>query len=142
MQICINREQVEYLRSLKFSWSEIGSLFGVSRMTLFRRRQEWDLLSGKGFTSCTNEELNSAVTSIKALMPDVGEQMVQSALVSRGIKVSRKRLKASIHEVDPINTALRWSSFIVRRPYSVPGSNSLWHLGIIIAYIYIYSCNS
>ena len=34
----INRDQVEYLHSLSFSWTEIASLFGVSRMTLHRRR--------------------------------------------------------------------------------------------------------
>ena len=31
---------------------------------------------------------------------------------------------------DPINTALRWRGNLSnRRPYSVPGPNSLWHIG-------------
>ena len=35
-----------------------------------------------------------------------------------------------IHYLDPISTSLRWAPCIQRRPYSVPGSNALWHLGI------------
>ena len=46
--LCIERSQVEYLRSLQFSWSEIASLLGVGRMTLYRRRQNWGML-GRGF---------------------------------------------------------------------------------------------
>ena len=32
----VSREQIEYLWSLSFSWSEIASLLGISRSTLFR----------------------------------------------------------------------------------------------------------
>jgi hypothetical protein len=30
--------------------------------------------------------------------------------------------------VDPTNVRLRWAVVVSRRTYSVPGSNSLWHL--------------
>ena len=30
------RDQLDYLVSLSFNWSEIASLFGVSRMTIYR----------------------------------------------------------------------------------------------------------
>ena len=126
--LSIERSQVEYLRSLQFSWSEIASLLGVGRMTLYRRRQTWGML-GRGFFEITDEDLEVLVISVKAEMPDVGERMVMGALLSRGVKISRERLRRIIQKVDPVNTALRWSSFVVRRPYSVPGSNSLWHLG-------------
>ena len=36
----------------------------------------------------------------------------------------------AIHKVDPVDTALHWSTKIKRRRYSVPSPNSLWHLGI------------
>ena len=126
--ISIERSQVEYLRSLHFSWTEIASIVGVSRMTLYRRRHSWGLL-GKGFLDISDEDLEVLVVNIKAEMPDVGERMLLGALVARGVKVSRERLRLTVQKVDPINTALRWSSFVIRRPYSVPGSNSLWHLG-------------
>lgn len=32
----VSKEQLEYLLSLSFSWTEIASLLGVSRMTLYR----------------------------------------------------------------------------------------------------------
>ena len=41
----ITREQLEYLRSLSFTWDTIASMLGVSRMTIYRRRQEYGLLN-------------------------------------------------------------------------------------------------
>ena len=126
--LSIERSQVEYLRSLQFSWSEIASLLGIGRMTLYRRRRSWGML-GRGFIEITDEDVETLVLDIKAEMPDVGERMLLGALIARGVKVGRERLRRIIQKVDPVNTALRWSSFVVRRPYSVSGSNSLWHLG-------------
>ena len=48
-------------------------------------------------------------------------------LISKGYHVSRSKIRASIHRVDPINTALRWVRKTPRHIYSVPGPNSLWH---------------
>ena len=54
---------------------------------------------------------------------------------SLGYRVSRARLRAAIHDTDPIQTALHWQGGITtRRPYSVPGPNSLWHIGLNIGY--------
>ena len=33
---CIQKEQLEYLSSLGFSWTEVAALIGVSRMTIYR----------------------------------------------------------------------------------------------------------
>ena len=44
-------------------------------------------------------------------------------------QISREQL-VYLHATDPINTAMRWrGQSISRRPYSVPGPNSLWHIG-------------
>ena len=44
--------------------------------------------------------------------------------------VSRDRVRSVIRRIDPLNIALRWrQNTTYRRPYSVPGPNSLWHLG-------------
>jgi hypothetical protein len=64
-------------------------------------------------------------------MPEIGERMMLGALRSRGIVVPRHRVRQILHRVDPISIALRWHSKTKRRPYSVPGPNSLWHLGIL-----------
>ena len=54
--VVIEREQIEFLRELHFSWVKIASLLGVSESTLRRRRRElnlnddnenWTALSGE-----------------------------------------------------------------------------------------------
>ena len=40
----IHRSQLEYLRQLNFSWTEIADLVGVSCMTIYRRRIEFGML--------------------------------------------------------------------------------------------------
>uniref|UniRef100_A0A1X7VRJ2 Integrase core domain-containing protein n=1 Tax=Amphimedon queenslandica TaxID=400682 RepID=A0A1X7VRJ2_AMPQE len=40
----------------------------------------------------------------------------------------RERVRRAIHHVDRLNTALQWNFHILRRTYSVPGPNSLWHI--------------
>ena len=51
-------------------------------------------------------------------------------LHSKGIKCYREVLRQVIHNIDPINTALRWNAKLHRRVYAVPGPNSLWHIGM------------
>lgn len=73
-----------------------------------------------------------SVTAVKEQMPDIGERMVTGSLRSNGIHVPRRRVQQSLHRVDPINIALRWMPRIQRHPYSVPGPDSLWHLGKLL----------
>ena len=49
-------------------------------------------------------------------------------LAARGIIVQRVRVRASIHRVDPENTAIRRSMTIRKRTYHVEGPNALWHV--------------
>ena len=51
-----------------------------------------------------------------------------AGLRQRGIYVQRWRVREAIVRVDPINRANRWGQRIVRRPYSVPHPNFLWHM--------------
>ena len=47
------------------------------------------------------------------------------------IKVTRERIRSTLRLLDPLGSALRWPSGLTRRrPYSVAGPNSLWHIGI------------
>lgn len=73
-------------------------------------------------------------------MPDIGERMMQGTLRSRGTVVPRRRVREVIHRIDPINVLLRWQPRIQRKPYSVPGPNSLWHLGTNLIWHYSYLC--
>ena len=55
--------------------------------------------------------------------------MICGSIRSRGITVTRDRVRAAVKSVDPLGGALRWPAQIKRRPYSVPGPNSLRHIG-------------
>ena len=48
-------------------------------------------------------------------------------LTARNIRIPHTRLRASIHRVDPVNTALRRSTAVVRRVYHVGDPNEVWH---------------
>ena len=62
--------------------------------------------------------------------PTLGISMISGRLRARGFKVSRDRLRRVIRESDPLSSAYRWpGGASKRRPYSVPGPNSLWHMG-------------
>jgi hypothetical protein len=74
------------------------------------------------FCSLTDQEIDIIVTDLKKTLPHVGERVVLGHFRHLGIFIRD-------HRIDPINTTLRWSLRIHRRSYSVPGPNSLWHIG-------------
>ena len=80
------------------------------------------------FSQISQQELLSIVTEVKREFPDIGQTMLKGILKSRGIYISTARIRDCLSEVDPINTALRWSLPISRRVYSVPHANALWHI--------------
>lgn len=139
----VSCEQLLYLRSLSFTWTEIASLLGVSRMTIFRRRQEFGILNEPGI-EVNDAELRVVLSQLRRTFPELGEKMVIGHLRSLGYNVTRSRVRNAIRVTDPINVALRWQgNLTVRRPYSVPGPNSLWHIGMCstaLLQVYVYIC--
>ena len=78
----------------------------------------------------SDSELTHLVQQIHQQLPYLGEVMVMGRLRAMGYQVTRSRLRQAIRDVDPINRALRWGgNRRTRHPYSVPGPNSLWHIG-------------
>ena len=112
-KLLIDREQLEFLVELQFSWTDIASLFGISRRTLFRKRMELGIPSK--YSVLDDEELLSQVSSIKKEMPQAGEKILAGILNSRGILIPRRRVREALHEVDPIATSLRWAPRIKQR---------------------------
>lgn len=125
----IERDQLEYLASMGFSWTKIADILGVSRMTVYRRRREYGLLADP-LDTIDDNNLDRVLRQMRADFPAIGETMVQGNLRATGYRVSRERVRQSIRRTDPLNAALRWRSITPRRPYSVPSPNSLWHIGI------------
>lgn len=110
---------------------QIADLLCVSRMTIFRRRREFGLTETLS-ESVSDDELEGIIRRIKRNFPSLGQTMVWGRVRSMGYHVTRERIREVIRTVDPINTALRWRDTTSRRTYSVPGPNSLWHIGIYI----------
>ena len=118
----IRGEQILYLRSMSFTWTQIANMLGVSRMTLYRRCRQFGLYE-EPRTRISDSEM-------RVEFPTMGETLVWGRLQSLGCNVTRKRVRESIRSTDPLHTALRSpSASVSRHPYSVPGPNSLWHIG-------------
>ena len=125
----ISQDQLSYLASLSFSWTAIAELLGVSRMTVYRRRREFNMLDSSR-TPLTDSQLRELIRDWKHEMPTVGETLIIGRLHASGIYVRRHRVRQAICEVDPLSTALRAPHGLSRRHcYSVPAPNSLWHIG-------------
>ena len=124
----ISAQQIEGLRELGFSWSKISTLLGVSRITLYRRRQQLGITTDDNYSAISNVDLDAVVKSIADVSPNSGEIMIRGALLGRGLIVQRRRLRESIARVDPVGVERRRRMRIQRRRYYVPGPNSLWYV--------------
>ena len=128
----INRDQLKYLSSLNFTWTEISSMLGVSRMTVYRRHQEFGLLDVGERIS--NGDPRSLLLEMRTDQPDMGEVLVWGRIRAMGFTVQH-----GIRETDPLNVALRGLlGSSARRPYSVPGPNSLWHIGMFMCNLMLF----
>lgn len=89
-----------------------------------RRRAEFGMLNEPHATIDDAE--------IASESPTLGESIVIGRLRASGYRVSRDRLRRIMRDLDPLSVVLRWPGIATRRrPYSVPGPNSLWHVGKI-----------
>ena len=126
----IMKEQLEYLHSMNFSWTQIAELLGVSIMTIYRRRREFGILGDVNGTEIGDAELRTILYQMRRDFPSIGETIAWGHIRALGIKVTRQKLRDALHDTDPLHTALRWKGELARRrPYSVAGPNSLWHIG-------------
>ena len=112
----ITQHQLHYLRSQMFSWSSIASLIGVSRMTVYRRRQEYGMVVVSS-RSLNNKQLQTILRELRLSNPCLGEKMIIGRLRSIGYQISRSHVRECVRNADPINTALRYlGNLTARRP--------------------------
>ena len=126
--IPVDVEDIEYLRGLRFSWTKVAQILEISRSTLYRRLEQEGISQSTTYTDMSDVDLDQVIESIKQTHPNDGERMMTGHLTARGIIVPRARMRASIHRIDPIGTAIRRSVTVRRRVYSVEGPNALWHV--------------
>ena len=55
-------------------------------------------------------------------------QIIRALLRTRGVFVTRSRVREMLTRVNPTAAARRWSRTVARRVYHVPYPNSLWHI--------------
>ena len=61
----VNLMYVEYLRGLKFSFTDIGSIMGISRATLYRRLDDAGIDRTCSYSRVSDRELDDEVRRIK-----------------------------------------------------------------------------
>ena len=122
----IDFEIVRELAAMGFYVTKIAAILGVHRATLYRHLRQNNIVLDR-YNELSENEIDEMVNDIKKDHPFSGERMLTGFLQARGVRVTRSKLRDSIHRVDPINTALRWVRKNPRYVYSVPGPSSLWH---------------
>ena len=133
-KLSFDMEDLQCLQSIGLSLTKISEIFGISRSTLYRRMQEVGFTDRNRFSMCSDEELDGIIANLKSTLPHVGERIIIGHI---RLCIQRERIRQSIQRIDPVNTSLRWHLHISRRTYSVPGPNSLWHIGTK-QLIYVY----
>ncbi len=66
----VSIEEVEYLRSLHFSWTKIAEIVGVSRSTLYRRLDQENIAQSTSYSDIRDRELDDIIGSIKVCHPN------------------------------------------------------------------------
>lgn len=80
----------------------------------------------------SDDDLKVVIEELKQHQPYCGVTLVWGSLRAKGVKVTRERVRSMLRIVDPLGRALRCIPGSIRRqPYSVPGPNSLWHIGML-----------
>ena len=85
-------------------------------------------LSFSSYSNITDSELDGVMGILVRDYPQNGVVMMWGHLRSISIFVTRKRVYDSLTRVSPERIQHRRSTTISRRVYSVPSSNSLWHI--------------
>ena len=81
----------------------------ISHSTLYRRLDEEGIDCLATYTDISDNDLDSTASEIKQSHPNDGEWLIIHHLLQAGIVVQHYRIRASIHRIDPIDTARRRS---------------------------------
>ena len=76
----------------------------------------------------SDPQLEDAVKEIRSITPNIGQRRLLGALRARRPRIQRWRVRNCLRRQDPLGTALRWSTPVYHRRYSVPTPNALWHI--------------
>ena len=126
--LIISKEQIEYLMECNFTVNEMSDILGVSKRTVERRMNQYELTNMNRFTAINDEQLDAIVSEIKGSSPDCGSKLLSGYLRARNIHVQRRRVRESLTRVDPLGIQARRCRTVHRRVYNVSRPLALWHL--------------
>lgn len=126
----VTENHLQSLLQLGLPATCVADLLGVSRRTMYRRMQEYNMSVRSLYSTISNDALDAKVRDIKSRLPHAGYQIVKGCLQAAGHRVQWNRLKASMHRVDTEGILTRMSTLgcVVRRKYSVQGPHFLQHI--------------
>ena len=79
---CISKDQLLYLSSLSFSWSDLA------RMTIYRRRLEYNLVRDPN-TFLDDSQLRIVLRELKQENPQLGEVTVMGRIQATGYNITQ-----------------------------------------------------
>jgi hypothetical protein len=118
--IPINPDQVEFLISVGRSMEQIAQTLLISRRTLYRRCEEFQICKKRErYSHLTDCDLDDIMHHLISEYPTSGLRMLSGHLRRMDVKVTRKRLRESLLRVDPIHSFVRQLHAIQRRTYKL-----------------------
>lgn len=126
----VTENHLQSLLQLGLPATCVADLLGVSRCTMYRRMQEYNMSVRSLYSTTSDDALDAKVRDIKTGLPHAGYQVVKGCLQVAGHRVQWNRLKASMHRVDTEGILTRMSTLgcVVRQKYSVQGPHFLQHI--------------
>ena len=114
--------------ALGYKTTQVASLLGLSRPTVYKLMKDNNINPGNRYSGISDGELDNRLTRIKEAHPNVGEVMAAGHLRAQGINVTRAKLRAALHRVDPDGVVERRRSRLRHRVYDTPSPNYVWHI--------------
>lgn len=115
-----------------FTIKQMSSLLSVSEKTVVNRMKEFGLSIRQTYSEINDEYLMEIVKQKVAEFPAVGYRTIKGHLLSEGIRVTERRIRRLMRNVDPLGVLLRnvlcRTYRIRRRSYYVRAPRALWHV--------------
>ena len=127
-QMDIPEVRLRFLHRNDFNLSDMAHILNCSTRTVQRRLQELGLNRRQRYSNMSDSDLDDQVLAIQSRHANSGCRMIEGIFRSWGAFVQRRRIRESLHRVDPYGSAMRLTRAIHRRVYSVPSPNALWHI--------------
>ena len=89
--VCIDKDQLQYLIEQGFKIKDISDMFKCSRRTI-ERKMKYNIVF-RNYAPLSDPELETIVHEITSLFPNCGEKSVSGRLKSRRILIQRERVR-------------------------------------------------